>query len=260
MKAPRGGAELTVVCLVVVLLAPGITRGSTTDRFSYDAAGRVSRVEHGDGTVIDYTYDLAGNRLMWRCSAPGAPANTQPTEPCDPGIPDGATGVSIVPTMTWNGGDPDEGDAVVYSIYLGAAGDTVLVYTGGSTSFTPSNLLSMTTYAWQVVSRDSRGASTTGPTWGFTTGNAPPVADFDATPTFGWAPLTVAFFDLSTDPGDAVVGWEWDFESDGTFDSSDRNPNCTYPASGKYSVTLRVTDSHGATAIRTRVEFIEHLG
>ena len=114
----------------------------------------------------------------------------------------------------------------------------------------------MTAYAWQVVSRDARGASTTGPTWGFTTGNAPPLADFDAIPTFGWAPLTVSFFDLSTDPGDAVVGWEWDFDSDGTPDSSERNPSHTYSVSGRYSVTLRVTDSHGATGVRTQVELI----
>ncbi len=240
--------------LLAIVAAPAAAQGTRT--YSYDETGRLARVVNEDGTIIDYAYDLAGNRLVRRTTPAGAPANAPPAVPSNPGIPDGATGVSTSPTLSWTGGDPNPGDALVYSLYLGPPGDLVLIYSGRATSFAASQLLSMTTYAWRVVSRDARGASTTGPTWGFTTGNAPPVADFDAVPTFGWAPLTVSFFDLSTDPDDSVVGWQWDFESDGTFDSSERNPSHAYSASGRYSVTLRVTDSHGATAVRTQVELI----
>ena len=240
--------------LLAIVAAPAAAQGTRT--YSYDETGRLARVVSEDGTTIDYAYDLAGNRLVRRTTPAGAPANAPPAVPSNPGIPDGAAGVSTSPTLSWTGGDPNAGDAVVYSLYLGPPGDLALVYSGRATSFAASQLLSMTAYAWHVVSRDARGASTTGPTWGFTTGNAPPLADFDAIPTFGWAPLTVSFFDLSTDLGGAVVDWEWDFDSDGTPDSSERNPSHTYPVSGKYSVTLRVTDSHGATGVRTQVELI----
>ncbi len=249
-------ARWTTVLAAVILCVAGPAH-SAHETCVYDAAGRVLRVLYDDGSTVDYSYDLVGNRLIERVTAPGSSVNAPPNASSNPGIPDGATDVSTTPTLTWTGGDPDAGDAVVYSLYLGPPDDMALVYSGRTTSFTAAQgLKSLTAYAWRVVARDSRGATTTGPTWGFTTGNAPPVADFDAIPTAGWAPLTVAFFDLAAAPDDAVVGWEWDFEADGTFDSSERNPTHVYPASGTYSVTLRVTDAHGATGTRTRIAFI----
>jgi YD repeat-containing protein len=250
-------------CLPTALLAAalglafGVAEAQAPRIYTYDDANRLTRVIYEDGTIVDYGYDLAGNRLAERVTPPGGPANSPPFVPSSPGVPDGATGVSITPTLTWTGGDPNAGDAVVYSVYLGPPGDLRLVYAGRATSFTAKPLVSLTAYAWRVVSRDSRGASTAGPTWGFTTGNAPPVADFGAYSTSGWAPLTVAFFDLSTAPDDAVVGWEWDFENDGVVDSTERNPTHTYIDAGTYTVTLRVSDAHGATGTRTRVDFIE---
>ena len=51
---------------------------------------------------------------------------------------------------------------------------------------------------------------------------AKPVANFTADPVQGIAPLDVQFTDVST--GDAITAWAWDFENDGTIDSTEQNP------------------------------------
>ena len=46
-----------------------------------------------------------------------------------------------------------------------------------------------------------------------------PTADFSGTPTTGTAPLKVDFTDASTG---SPTGWQWDFQNDGTVDSTAR--------------------------------------
>jgi PKD repeat protein len=81
--------------------------------------------------------------------------------------------------------------------------------------------------------------------------NQPPVAIATATPTSGVAPLMVAFDGSgSTDPdaGDAI-SYSWDLNGDGVYgDSTVAKPTLTYTTPGIYSVTLRVTDNHGASS------------
>ncbi|RKY14926.1 MAG: hypothetical protein DRP63_07705, partial [Planctomycetota bacterium] len=64
-------------------------------------------------------------------------------------------------------------------------------------------------------------------------------ADFDANPTSGTAPLTVNFSNKSTG---VVTQWQWDFDNNGTVDSTDQNPSWTYNSSGWYTVKLTVSD------------------
>jgi PKD repeat protein len=81
-------------------------------------------------------------------------------------------------------------------------------------------------------------------------GNQPPVADLQATPTSGDAPLYVDFdASASDDPDGTIVLFEWDFDGDGSYDSSGTTPfaNHTYTAANEYNATLRVTDDEGAT-------------
>ena len=80
--------------------------------------------------------------------------------------------------------------------------------------------------------------------------NLPPVADFTANRYRGPAPLAVELIATgSHDPDGNIVLYEWDWESDGTFDASGTDPE--YPHSfdspGVYHVGLRVTDNDGAT-------------
>ena len=81
---------------------------------------------------------------------------------------------------------------------------------------------------------------------------AAPVAGFSATPTSGAAPLAVSFTDTSTN---APTSWAWDFDSNGTIDSTDRNPQHTYAVSGTYSVTMTATSVSGSDS-ETRTGYI----
>lgn len=68
-------------------------------------------------------------------------------------------------------------------------------------------------------------------------------ASFTGTPTRGATPLAVQFTDasVSTAPG-GVTGWAWDFDNNGTVDSTLQNPLHTYTGCGTFDVRLTVTD------------------
>lgn len=71
-----------------------------------------------------------------------------------------------------------------------------------------------------------------------------PVAIADAQPLYGRAPLTVNFDAAqSFDPDGELVEYQWVFES-GEF-SSEAQPQYTFTSSGKYPVSLTVTDNDG---------------
>jgi glucose/arabinose dehydrogenase len=85
----------------------------------------------------------------------------------------------------------------------------------------------------------------------YTSQNRPPVAVVSATPTTGSAPLTVAFDATGSsdpDPADTLT-YAWDLDGDLAYDDSNAaKPTYTYMSAGTFTVSLRVTDSHGATA------------
>ena len=65
------------------------------------------------------------------------------------------------------------------------------------------------------------------------------IADFEATPLTGPAPLTVQFTDLSIGN---PTSWDWDFDNDGIIDSNEQNPQWIYEEAGTYSVSLTISD------------------
>jgi PKD repeat protein len=80
---------------------------------------------------------------------------------------------------------------------------------------------------------------------------AAPVANFSASPTSGTAPLAVTFTNSSTN----ATSYSWDFNGDGTTDSTAQNPSYTYAAAGTYTVKLTATGS-GGTNTKTQTGYI----
>jgi len=127
----------------------------------------------------------------------------------------------------------------------------------GSVSSSPYNYEwntageSLGNHTLKATSTDDEGGSTSDQvTIEIIEGVIAPVPAFTATPTSGAAPLTVNFTDQSTNSPES---WSWDFGDGNT--STEQNPSNTYSASGKYSVSLTVTNVSGSDT-ETKDEFI----
>ena len=82
-------------------------------------------------------------------------------------------------------------------------------------------------------------------------GTRRPIAVATATPDSGGVPLTVQFSSAGTrdpDAGDQLT-FAWDFESDGTVDSTAPDTSHTYTTAGNYVAQLTVTDTSGKTGV-----------
>lgn len=83
-------------------------------------------------------------------------------------------------------------------------------------------------------------------------------ANFDSDVQTGSSPLTVNFTDTSfTSTPTGVTTWAWDFENDGTIDSTLQNPSHVYPACGSYDVALTVDDGVFPTSTIVKNAFIQ---
>jgi PKD repeat protein len=75
-------------------------------------------------------------------------------------------------------------------------------------------------------------------------GPVPPTASFTAVPGSGAAPLTVDFTDKSSG---SPTSWAWDFDNDGTVDSTSQNPSYEYTAPNTYTAKLTVANVAGSS-------------
>lgn len=102
-----------------------------------------------------------------------SPPNQPPYTPSNPFPANGTTGVSVTPTLSWTGGDPD-GDPVTYDVYFGTSSPPPKQVSNQSDlTYAPGTLLFDTLYYWRIIAWDNHSASTTGPLWHFTTGTQP---------------------------------------------------------------------------------------
>jgi PKD repeat protein len=96
------------------------------------------------------------------------------------------------------------------------------------------------TYAVSLTATNEAGSATETKT-GFVTVLTPVVAGFTASTTSGAAPLSVTFTNTST----GATSFSWDFESDGTPDSTATNPTHVFSTGGATTVTLTATGPGG---------------
>ncbi|MDD3136155.1 MAG: pectinesterase family protein, partial [Methanoregula sp.] len=138
-----------------------------------------------------------------------------------------------------------DGTALVYSTYLGGtatdSGYSIVVDTSDNayiTGYILSTDFPTTAGAFQESLKGSPDAFVTK----FSFSNSP-IAAFTATPQSGDSPLKVQFTDTSTN---SPTSWAWDFENDGTIDSTEQNPSYTYLTPGTYTVKLTATNNDGS--------------
>jgi PGF-pre-PGF domain-containing protein len=78
-----------------------------------------------------------------------------------------------------------------------------------------------------------------------------PVADFSASATSGYAPLSVQF----TDQSQYATSWNWNFGDGAT--STDQNPVNIYSTAGTYTVSLTATNENGTASKMATVTVME---
>jgi len=66
----------------------------------------------------------------------------------------------------------------------------------------------------------------------------------------------VNFTDTSFSSPNPITSWAWDFENDGTVDSTAQNPSHTYASCGEFDVSLTVTDSLNQSSTLVKNAFI----
>ncbi|MBB5922972.1 glucose/arabinose dehydrogenase [Actinoalloteichus hoggarensis] len=87
----------------------------------------------------------------------------------------------------------------------------------------------------------------------YTQGGRTPSVQLSADVTSGPTPLTVEFDPTGTvDPDGQELTYEWDFDGDGTVDSTEAGPvSHTYTETGQFQARLAVTDTDGLTGAAT---------
>ena len=118
----------------------------------------------------------------------------------------------------------------------------------GSTDSTQQNPTfvynSAGTYTVKLTVTNAGGGNTVTKTNFITvTTPAAPVANFTGTPLIGLTPLSVNFTNTSTG---SQTSWAWDFDNNGSTDSTLQNPTHSYTSEGTYSVKLTATGPGGS--------------
>jgi len=181
--------------------------GDSMDVIFYDAdddseIGIDNNVASGDSASVSWSglsfsttyewYAVANDSIsdssssIWSFTT-GDIENNPPDEPINPSPTDGATGISISPTLSVEVSDPD-GDSLDVTFY-DADDDSVIgsetsVSSGNTASIKWSGLSTSTSYGWYAVAIDSE-LNNQSSTWSFTTGsveNNPPNKPTNPTP------------------------------------------------------------------------------
>jgi YD repeat-containing protein len=85
------GLIISMTMIALLFSTVNVSFAETTT-YIYDELNRLIRVEYGDGTVIQYIYDKAGNRLEERIPMPD---QTPPTTAASPPYRDRGSGRNI---------------------------------------------------------------------------------------------------------------------------------------------------------------------
>uniref|UniRef100_UPI002FDAA97C SUMF1/EgtB/PvdO family nonheme iron enzyme n=1 Tax=Mesotoga prima TaxID=1184387 RepID=UPI002FDAA97C len=180
---------------------------------------RVQASDNHGGTTTSQVYSFATKE------------NKAPIIQSNPSPSDKATNQQLTLTLGWTCTEPD-GDTVTYDVYFGTGSNPSTKISSNQTDnkLNKSNLSQGTTYYWKVVAKDSKGATTEGPIWRFTTrSNEAPKAPSNPSPTN----------DSINQPLVLSLSWDCD-DADGD--------SVTYDVYFGTSSDLRVKESTGNSA------------
>ncbi|RKY11476.1 MAG: hypothetical protein DRP82_07465, partial [Planctomycetota bacterium] len=214
-----------------------LTRGSLPSNLTWNATTATISGDIATATAGDYQLDFQVTDGMQTATATLTLTVRAPLQITTTSLPDAYEGLSYSCTLQAAGGNPNN---YTWSISQQPSWLSIDAATGQLSGRPPAN--SAGTYAFTVEVTDGQQTASqqfdlvvnTGGVGGGTL-----KADFEANTTLGNPPLTVNFTDRSA--GNPTT-WQWDFDNDGTPDSTDQNPTYTYSNPGWYTVKLTVSD------------------
>jgi len=188
-------------------------------------------------------------------------ANQPPTTPNTPSPPDMGTDVPTTTPFSWAGGDPDNGDTVLYDVYFGTTNPptTKVSANQSATIYNPGTLAYNTQYYWRIVSWDNHGASSSSPLWSFTTqtltNNPPSVPGVPSGPVSLFTGNIGRYFASTSDSDGDLVQYQFDWNASGSHyytgwtllvaSGESVNKTRSWLVSGTYVVKVRARDMHG---------------
>ena len=159
--------------------------------------------------------------------------------------------------FAWLKEPSDPGDTVLSNILLGAtinSLDTIARNLKGLSYYYVIPLLSSTTYYWRVVLRDVYGAISLSSLDSFTTSFQGVISKPTILSALGDTTVkamdTLQFFVLAADSGGVITDYAWDWNGDGTYDTTGANlDSCkhVYQTEGTYRPFVRITDQNKKT-------------
>ena len=197
--------------MIALLFTSAIVSYGETTNYIYDELNRLKRVEYGDGSAVEYTYDKAGNRSEERLQIADT---TPPTTTASPG--GGIYNIAQIVTLTCNDGTGSGCDKIYYT-------------TGGSIPTTSSPVYSSpinvsVTTTLKFFARDLAGNSETVKT---------------ETYTISTNMVTVELKDSTGGPfsGGAVQYYSGGWQTFGTTDATGRTTKELKPGTYTFSMT-----------------------
>lgn len=113
--------------------------------------------------------DIMGDSTAGTVWVFGTENDLPPTQPSNPSPQDGASAISLNPTLSWSCTEPN-GQEMTYSVYFGTSSNPPLLVTNwNSQSYSPATLNSGTLYYWKIIAFDINQNYTEGPVWSFIT-------------------------------------------------------------------------------------------
>ena len=126
-------------------------------------------------TVIVGCYDDKGGytetAAVFYTGIIGTGNNTEPTIPLLSSPVNNANDQGLNLDLSWTESTDDDGDPIVYDVYLGTESTPVTIVSANQSvlTYAASDLVNNTVYYWKIVAKDDKGGETESAIWSFTT-------------------------------------------------------------------------------------------
>ncbi len=229
--------------------------GNTNALWHFNDAWAYRLIFDDDGYYNNYLSGLNGAQIGNPYSTPPLPADFEKIAPSHASIDQ-----STSPTLSWQSSTEAASYEYCYYSVDPSDCDEPWALSTAYTSVALSGLSFSTTYHWQVRAVNAGGftSANAGTWWSFTTTweNHSPLANPGGPYSADLGSSLSLDGSASSDPdapaGDSLASFEWDLDEDGVFELTGPTPTVSSAqvdtlGTGDHPISLRVTDSRGAT-------------